>query len=101
MVLPDAVYQTNHGGGFNFMYNERPDYNPNIERISKNNHLSKLQGMEHSWAAGTSNQSRIRAVEVGAQNLILANVELTWVQELSVPGTFYTRVPVQTIPDHL
>ena len=33
--------------------------------------------------------------------LILANVELTWVQELSVPGTFYTGVPVITILDHL
>ena len=46
-------------------------------------------------------QIRIRAVEVGAQNLILANVELTWVQELSVPGTFYTGVPVRNIIDHL
>ena len=34
-------------------------------------------------------------------NLILANVESTWVQELSVPGTFYTGVPVRTILDHL
>ena len=57
--------------------------------------------MEHSWAAGTANQSRIRAVEVGARNLILANVESTWVQELSVPGMFYTGVPVRTILNHL
>ena len=57
--------------------------------------------MEHSWAARTANQSRIHAVKVGAQNLILANVELAWVQELSVPGMFYTGVPVRTILDHL
>ena len=57
--------------------------------------------MEYSWAAGTSNQRRICAVEVGARNLILANVESTWVQELSVPGTFYTGVPVRTILDRL
>ena len=57
--------------------------------------------MEHRWAAGTSNQSRIRAVEVGARNLILANIESTWVQELSVPGTFYTGVPVREILEHL
>ena len=40
-------------------------------------------------------------VKFGARNLILANVESTWVQELSVPGTFYTGVPVRTILDHL
>ena len=45
--------------------------------------------MEHIWTSGTANQIRIRAVEVGARNLILANVESTWVQELSAPGTFY------------
>ena len=56
--------------------------------------------MEHSWAARTANQSRICAVGVGARNLILANVEPTWVQELSAPGTFYTGVPVRTILDH-
>ena len=60
-----------------------------------------MRGMEHSWAAGKANQSRIRAVEVGAQNLILANVESTWVQELSVPGMFYAGVRVQTVLDHL
>ena len=57
--------------------------------------------MEHSWASVTANQILIRAVEVGARNLILANVELTWVQELSVPRTFYTSVRVRTILDHL
>ena len=57
--------------------------------------------MEHSWAYGTANQSHIRAVEVVARNLILANVESTWVQELNIPGQFYTGVPVRTILDHL
>ena len=101
MVLPDAVYQTNHGGAFDFMRNARPDYNPDIKRLSKDNRLSKMRGMEDIWSAGTANQIRIRAVEVGSRKLILANVELTWVQELIVPGTFYTGVPVRTILDHL
>ena len=57
--------------------------------------------MEHNWSARTSNQSRIHAVKVGARNLILANVELMWFQELSVPGTFYTGVLVITILDYL
>ena len=78
-----------------------PNYDPDIERLPKDNCLSKMRGMEHSWASGTANQSRIPAVEVGAQNLILANVDSTLVQELSVPGTFYTGVPVRTILDHL
>ena len=77
VVLPKAVYQTNHGGAFNFMRNARPDYDPDIERLSKDDRLSKMRGMEHSWAAGTANQIRICTVQVGAQNLILANVELT------------------------
>ena len=83
------------------MRNARPDYDPDIERLSKEDRLSNIRGMDHIWAAGTANQSRICAVELGAQNLILANVESTWVQELSVPGTFYTGVPVRTILDHL
>ena len=72
------------------MRNARPDYDPDIERISKDNRLSKILGIEHSCSVGTANQIQIRAVEVGARNLILDNVESTWVQEMSVPGTFYT-----------
>ena len=75
VILPDSVYQTNHGGvPLDFMHDARPDYNPAIEILSKDDRLAKICGMEHSWAAGTANQSRICAVEVGARNLILANV---------------------------
>ena len=42
VVLPEAVYQTNHGGAFNFMRDTCPDYNPDIKRISKDDHLSKM-----------------------------------------------------------
>ena len=102
MVIPYSVYQTNHVGvPLYFMSDARPDYNPAIERLSKDDRLAKMRGMEHIWAAGTAKQIRIRAVEVGVRNLILANVELSWVQEMSVPGTFYTGVPVRTILDHL
>ena len=62
VVLPEAVYQMKHGGAFDFMRDARPDYNPDIERLSKDDRLSKMRGMEHSWAAGTSNQSPICAV---------------------------------------
>ena len=65
VVLPKAFYQTNHGGSFNFMRNVRSDYEPDIGRLSKDDCLSKMQGMEHNWAAGTANQSLICAVEVG------------------------------------
>ena len=47
VVLPKAVYQTNHGGAFDFMRDARPDYDPDIEQISKDDRLSKMQGMEH------------------------------------------------------
>ena len=100
-VLPKAVYQTNHGGDFDFMHKARPDYNPDIERLLKDDRLSKMRGMEHSLAAGTANQSRIHAVEIGARELILAIVKSTWVQELSISRTFYTGVPVRTILNHL
>ena len=101
VVLPEAVYQTNRGGAFDFMRKARPNYDPDIEQLSKGDRLSKIRGMEHSWAAGTANQSRIHEVEVGARNLILANVESTWVQELSFPGIFYTGVQVRTTLNHL
>ena len=60
-----------------------------------------MRRMEHSWAAGTANQIRIRTVEVGAHNLILANVKSTWVQDLSSPGKFYTGVLVRTILEQI
>ena len=77
MVLPKAVYQTNHRGDFNFMPDARPDYDPDRERLSKDDHLSKMLGVEHRWAVRTANQSRIRAVEIGAQKLILADAKST------------------------
>ena len=78
MVLPEDVYKTNHSGStFNFMRTVHADYDPAIAVLSKDDRVAKLRGMEHSWTAGTANQSRIRAVEVGARNLILANVEST------------------------
>ena len=77
VVLPEAVYQTNHGGAFDFMRGARPNYDPDIERPSKDDNLSKIRGIYHSWAAGTANQSRIRAVEIGAQKLILADAKST------------------------
>ena len=66
VVLPDVIYKTNHGGAFDFMRDVHPNYNPDIERLLKDNRLSKMRGTEHSWAARTANQIRIRAVEVGA-----------------------------------
>ena len=60
-----------------------------------------MSGIKNSWATGTDNQSRIRTIEVGERNLILANLEPTWVKELRVPGTFYTSVAICTILNHL
>ena len=42
VVLPKSVYQTNHGGAFNFMCDARPDYDPDIERLSKDERLSNM-----------------------------------------------------------
>ena len=55
VVLLEAVYQTNHGGAFDFIRDARPDYDSDIERLSKDDRLSKMWEMEHSWAAGTAN----------------------------------------------
>ena len=48
VVLPEAIYQTNHGGEFDFMRDARPDYNSDIERLSKDERLSKMRGMDNS-----------------------------------------------------
>ena len=40
-------------------------------------------------------------MEVGARNLIIANVEATWIQELRHPHTFFTTVPPQVLINHL
>ena len=82
LVLPDTVYKANHrGASFNFMRDARADDNPAIKKkLSKDDRVSMIRGLEHSWAAGTANQSLIHAIEVGERNLILANVEPTWVK---------------------
>ena len=48
MVLPDDVYQTNHGGAFDFMRDARPYYNLDIKQLLKADRLSKMRGMEQS-----------------------------------------------------
>ena len=102
VVLPDSVCKVNHGGAyFNFMRAVRADYDPVIQNLMKDDHTSMMRGLEHSWAAGTANQSRICAIEVGARNLVRYNVEMTWVKEMSVPGTFYNSVAVRAILNHL
>ena len=102
VVLPESVYKANHGGAsFNFMHSARADYEPAIQNLTKDDHALMMHSQEHSWAAGTANQSLIHAIEVGERNLILANVEPTWVKELSVPGTFYTSITFRAILVHL
>ena len=77
VVLPDAMYKANRGGAsFNFMRDAHADYDPNIKNLSNDDHVSMMRGLEHSWAAWTANQIRIRAIEVESCNLILVNVEL-------------------------
>ena len=51
------------------MRDARLDHKPDIEQLSKDDRISKMRGMKHIWAAGTANQSLIRAVEVGDKNL--------------------------------
>ena len=102
VVLPHSVYKANHRGMFlDFMQAVRADYNPTIQNLAKDDRALMMRGLKHSWVTGTANQSRIRAIEVGAHNLILANVKPICVKELSVPGTFYTSAAVHTILDHL
>ena len=75
VVLPNSIYKANNGGAyFNFMRAARADCDPAIQNLTKDDRVSMMRGLEHSWAAGMVNQSRIRAIEVGARNLILANV---------------------------
>ena len=42
VLLPKEVYHTNHRGAFDFMRDVHPDYDPDIERLSKDDHLSKM-----------------------------------------------------------
>ena len=50
------------------------DCNSAKQNLSKDDCMLMMCGLEHSWAAGMANQICIRAIEVGARNLILANV---------------------------
>ena len=102
IVLPNSVYKSNHGGAsFKFMRDMCADYDPSIKYISNDDRALMMRGLEHSCAAGTSNQSRIQSIKVGACNLILANVELTWVKELSFSGAFYTSAAFCAVLVHL
>ena len=79
----------------------RENYDPAIARLGKDNRISKMRGMEHVCKAGTDNKNRIRAVEVGAHNLIIANVKAMWIQELRHPYTFFTAVPPRDLLNDL
>ena len=84
------------------MRNARANYEPTISALTNtDDRTSKLRGLKHAWAAGMANQNRIRAVELGAHNLILANVELNWVQELRITFNLFTGVSPRELLDHL
>ena len=66
IFLPEYVYKENHrGASFNFMRAACAYYNPSIQNLTKDNRMLMMRGLEHSWAAGMANQSRIRAIELG------------------------------------
>ena len=78
LVLTGAVYKTNKGGrDFDFMRAAPEHYDPDIARLGKDDRISKMRVMEHVWKVWEENQIRIYAVEVGARNLIIDNVETT------------------------
>ena len=102
IVLSNAVYKSNNGGrAFVFMRTAHEYYDPSITRLVKEDRISMMCGMEHVWKAGTNNQNRIRAVEVGARNLIIANIETTWIKELHHSHIFFTAVPPQDLLNHI
>lgn len=102
VVLAASVYLDAHSSPFNFMRDARAEYNPAIALLADDaTRVAKTRVMEHEWAAGTRNQRRIRAIEVGARKLILDNVDETWYRTLSAPGTFYTGVTVRALLNHL
>ena len=102
VVISDVVYKSNNGRrAFDFMHTAREDYDPSIARLGKEDHISKMRGMEYVWKAGTDNQNWMRAVEVDVRNLIIANVKTMWIQELRHPYTFFTAVPPRYLLDHL
>ena len=84
------------------MRKTRANYDPVIATFTTPDACSsKLRRLGHVWAAGRTNQNRIHAVELGTRNLILDNVELTWVQELRNTFTFFTGVLTRKILDHI
>ena len=103
VVLHDIVYKSHHRGiSFDIMHNAQDDYNPAIAALTTPDALAlKLHRIEHVWATGTANQNCIRAVKLGTHNLIIANVESTWVQELRNTFTFFTGVSPRKLLDHI
>ena len=87
VVLSNSVYKSIHCSmSFNFMLKPHADYDPAIKKLSKDDRMLMMRGLENIWVAGTANQSHIRAIEVGARNIIPANFKLTWFKELSILG---------------
>ena len=103
VVLQGSVYKSHHGDiSFDFMRDARADYEPTIAALTTPcTRTSKLHGLEHVWEAETANQNSIRAMELGVRNLILSNVESTWVQDLRNTFTFFTGVSPCDILDYL
>jgi hypothetical protein len=102
VVLTDTVYKLTHTASFDFMRDARAEYDDAIAELKDDaTRVAKTRVMEHRWTAGTRNQRRIRAIEVGARKLVLDNVDETWYKTLCAAGTFYTGVTVRALLDHL
>ena len=56
------------------------DYNPDIQNVTKDEHMLMMRGLEHRWLARTATKSCIHAIEVWEHNLILATIKATWVK---------------------
>ena len=73
----------------------RANYDPNIKVA-----YPVLCAKEENWAASTSNQSRKRDIERGANNYLLKLVEPTWIRPLKNETTFFTRVtPIEMLAE--
>ena len=73
-------------------------YDPNIDDAASDTARAKA---ERKWTAKLDLQRLIRTAERCGRNLIIAAVEETWILSLKSSSTFYNKVSIRDLIDHL
>jgi hypothetical protein len=98
LINDAANYQANYGHPFDALLLPMPAYDPTITADATDAVRVKA---EREWTAKADRQRLIRAAERHGRTFLTTIVEDTWLLSLKSPTTFYNKVTLQDMLQHL